>query len=441
VTAGNNITYTITVANNGPSDAQDVSVNDPLPAGTSFGSATPSQGTCDATVSCALGTINSGASVTIALVVDVDPAVAGVITNTATASSTTADPDPGNNVGTAATTVAAPPSADVAVTKTDSPDPVTAGNNITYTITVTNNGPSDAPSVTLADEVPTGTSFVSASSSQGACAGTTTITCPLSLGNGASATVTLVVKVDPSTPAGTITNTAEALSRTADPELGNNTATATTPVVEGPPPVSADLSVTKTDSPDPVTAGSNLTYTITVTNNGPADADSAQVTDAVPAGTSFVSVTPSQGSCDGTTDVLCTLGPLANGASATVTLVVLVDPAVSPGAVISNTALLNPRVVRPPGAEPVPPEGLPPVGLADPAPRPGGGVIDPNPNNDSATATTTVAVRATEPLPGLPSEPGNPNEPAAPAMAAAASPAASAATAAKPVIGRPTFTG
>ncbi len=59
----------------------------------------------------------------------------------------------------------------------------------------------------------------------------------------------------------------------------------------------SDLSVTKTDSPDPVTVGNNLTYTVTITNNGPGGATGVVLTDTLPVGVTFVSATPSQGSC------------------------------------------------------------------------------------------------------------------------------------------------
>ena len=57
----------------------------------------------------------------------------------------------------------------------------------------------------------------------------------------------------------------------------------------------ADLSVTKTDSPDPVAAGSNITYTIVIDNDGPDTATSVVLTEATPANTTFVSVSPSAG--------------------------------------------------------------------------------------------------------------------------------------------------
>ena len=128
-----------------------------------------------------------------------------------------------------------------------------------------------------------------------------TITCSLAtLAAGASATFTLVVNVDQNAPAGTINNTATGSTTTGDPTPGNNSATEPTTVIGR-----ADLSITKTGSPSPVTAGNNLTYTITVTNTSTAangtTATGITVSDSLPANTSFVSVTGHDGFvCTGT---------------------------------------------------------------------------------------------------------------------------------------------
>ena len=127
------------------------------------------------------------------------------------------------------------PAADLSVTKNDSPDPVTARANLTYTVTVQNLGPGTATGVTLADPLPADASFVSAVASQGSCARTGggkadgLLTCSLgSIDAFTSATVTIVVS--PSR-AGTLSNTATVTAGTPDPDTTNNSATATTTVV------------------------------------------------------------------------------------------------------------------------------------------------------------------------------------------------------------------
>src|SRR5438067_2006521 len=162
-----------------------------------------------------------------------------------------------------------PPQADLSITKTDSPDPVVAGTGLTYDIALNNYGPNAAVNVSLTDATPANTTFVSFAQTSGpaftcstpAVGGTGTVSCTISMfGTGANATFRLVVMVNASTPNGTtLSNTATVTSDTLDPCPGNNSATATTTVI-----ARADLSVTKSDAPDPVNAGGNITYTINV---------------------------------------------------------------------------------------------------------------------------------------------------------------------------------
>jgi uncharacterized repeat protein (TIGR01451 family) len=117
-------------------------------------------------------------------------------------------------------------SADVAIAKAAT-GAFFAGQDATFTITVTNNGPAAASGVTVTDTIPPGATFVSATPSQGTCSGTTTVTCTLgTLNNGATATIALVVR-----PAiiGPLSNTAT-VSSTADSTPGNNTSTTTVQV-------------------------------------------------------------------------------------------------------------------------------------------------------------------------------------------------------------------
>ena len=315
VGVGANLTYTLTAANAGPSDAVSVSVSDPLPAGVTYVSATPSQGTCSqaaGTVTCSLGTIASGANASIAVVVTAN--VDGTLTNTASVSSTTTDPNGSNNGATQGTTV--DPLVDLSLTKTDSVDPVTAGTNLTYTLTATNAGPSVAHNVSITDAVPAGTSFVSASGGGTLAAGMVTWSIG-DLASGANVSRTLTVHVNAGRTA-PLSNTGSATTTTTDTNGANNSATQATAVA-----TSADLSLTKTDSTDPIAVGNNLTYTLTVSNAGPSDATSVVLTDPLPAGITYVSATPSQGTCSqaaGT--VTCPLGTIASGANATVSVVV-----------------------------------------------------------------------------------------------------------------------
>src|SRR5205814_9282289 len=85
-------------------------------------------------------------------------------------------------------------------------------------------------------------------------------------------------------------------------------------IVSGP--TSANLSLTKTASPNPGVTLTNLTYRLTVSNNGPSPATNVVVSDNLPVGINFTSATPTQGTCSGTTTVTCTLGSLARNAFA-----------------------------------------------------------------------------------------------------------------------------
>jgi uncharacterized repeat protein (TIGR01451 family) len=222
--------------------------------------------------------------------------------------------------------------ADLAVTKSDAPDPVFVGEDLIYTVIITNNGPDDATGVTLTDTLPGDVAFVSANATQGTCntAGSV-VTCNLeALGTGADATVTITVTP---TSDGIITNTASVSGNESDPDDSNNSDLAITTVN-----ALADLSIQKSDSPGLVVAGNNLTYTVTVTNNGPSTATGVTMTDTLPAGVTFVSASASQGSCNEASGVVtCDLGDIGNGNSV-VTQIVVVPQAAG---TITNTAVVS----------------------------------------------------------------------------------------------------
>jgi uncharacterized repeat protein (TIGR01451 family) len=179
-----------------------------------------------------------------------------------------ADPTPANNSATAATVVNA--IADLSITKTDSPDPVNNQSNITYTITVTNNGPSPSANTTVTDTIPAGTTFVSATPSAGTCPAPAggVLTCNLGiLASGGNATITLIVTVTGFGP--TITNTATVSSSVTDPVAGNNSATATTTVNVV---VGNDFAISAAPSIQNAMPGSTATYTVTLTPLPPGSA-------------------------------------------------------------------------------------------------------------------------------------------------------------------------
>ncbi|MBI4637939.1 MAG: SBBP repeat-containing protein [Candidatus Rokubacteria bacterium] len=125
-------------------------------------------------------------------------------------------------------------SADLSVTLADSPDPVTVGDLLTYTATLTNLGPDDATSVTLSDVLPSAVTFFSVTASQGSCSADGTISCSLgTLAASATATVTLVVR--PTTD-GAISNAVSVAAAETDPTSANNTAATTTTAVQPSPP-------------------------------------------------------------------------------------------------------------------------------------------------------------------------------------------------------------
>jgi uncharacterized repeat protein (TIGR01451 family) len=349
VAAGNNITYTQSVSNAGPSPANTPQFTETLPANTTSVSLTGPAGwtcaglTCNDTANMAA---NTTANFTFVVKVNTNVASGTTITQTDSVSSTTGDPNLGNNSASVNTIVA--DSADMSVTNTASPVPVQAGNTITYTQVVTNAGPSTATSASLTEVTPANTTFFSVTAAAGwscttpSVGGTGTITCTNPSFAPGSGTFTVVLKVNAGTAAGTaINNTATVSSSVTDPNLTNNSATAADVVATA---TQADLVTTNSASPTSVAAGSNITYTQTVTNNGPAAATTTSFTQTTPPNTNFQSITPPAGwTCPtvppvgGTGTITCNDPSLAVNATANFTLVLQVNAGTPSGTNISET--------------------------------------------------------------------------------------------------------
>ena len=205
------------------------------------------------------------------------------------------------------------PAVDFAISVSPASQTVNPGNGATYTVTVT-------PSGGFTGSVALGVT--------GQSADTVNTFNPVSVSitdsNAKSSVLTLTTTS--STPPGTY-----ALSITATSGNLQHNASASL-IVAGP--TSANLAITKTASPNPAIVFTNLTYRIVVTNMGPSPATNTMLTDTLPAGVTFVSASPTQGSCSGTTTVTCNFGSLAMGSSAIASILVTPQSAVE----LSNTA-------------------------------------------------------------------------------------------------------
>jgi uncharacterized repeat protein (TIGR01451 family) len=377
--AGTQVTMTAVVSNIGPSAAaglaftEDTANNYPansvhatfvsLAAPAGWSCVTPPVGGTG-TITCTATSLAVNGTATFPVILSVPAAapVGTLLSGIANITSTTPDPNTGNNISTATTVVASSGQSDLAVASAAVPSTVTQGNNITYTQTVTNNGPAAATVATFTDTIPAGTTLVSFTPpANWTCntipvGGTGTITCTLNIAqnipvNG-SVSFPLVVKVNLSTAAGTtITNTANInvpCSSASDPNCTNNTASTNIVVAS---PTQADVSIVKSAAPEPVTLNTNLTYTLVVSNNGPAVAQNVSLSDNIPSTTTYVSSFTPQGSCSttaisvaspypSTLQLNCTIGSIGVGAQVVVTVNVTAAT-FSSGSLTTNTATVT----------------------------------------------------------------------------------------------------
>jgi uncharacterized repeat protein (TIGR01451 family) len=282
--------------------------------------------------------------------------------------------DPGGDMETISTLVIT--RADLRAAKSDSPDPVIAGTDVTYSMTAQNFGPSDAQNVQLTDPLPLDTTFQSASPSAGGVCTTPAVgvngvvqctwagaTRPIPAD---TRSVTIVAHVVPSAPEGSVlTDITTASSDTVDPSPGDNDGTAMSGVI-----TRADLEIMKVDMPDPALIGGILTFTVTVKNLGPSDAQNAVVNEQVPDHTSFHSIDIPPGWACATPPVFgsgmiqCTTPTFAFDAEAAFTVHVLVDAGAMDGVDVLNMVEI------------------------------GSDTIDPNPDNNPATTDTDIVPAA-----------------------------------------------
>jgi uncharacterized repeat protein (TIGR01451 family) len=316
--------YAIDVDNLGPNTASGITVSNSLPSGNvTFLGASGSGWSCQAAgqlVTCTRPSLLVGAAPTITITVQA-PSEATALVNSATVASSSSDLVSSNNTAVVNTLVLS--AADLSVAVLDSLDPVTTTGALTYTVTANNAGPSQASSVAVVTELPSGTAFHSASGFGWTCTRTgLQVRCETpQLGLGAAPPIAIAVSapgVD-----GTITATSSISSPTNEPNPANNTASQDT-VVNAP----SDLALLLSASPSPVPARSTLTYTIDVSNLGPRDATNLVVTNRLPDGNVlFQSATGIGWTCVPAGQIItCTRNTLLVGAAPSIVIKITTPP-------------------------------------------------------------------------------------------------------------------
>jgi len=300
-------------------------------------------GTCTASGS---GNINNtvnlpaGGSVTYTASCTISAAATGSLSNTATvaAPAGVTDPTPGNNSATDSDTLGA--SADLSITNTDGVTTATAGGSVTYTITASNAGPSNATGATVADTFPASLTctWTCVGAGGGTCtaSGSGNINNTVNLPAGGSVTYTASCTISASAT-GTLSNTATvaAPAGVTDPTPGNNSATDVDTVV------GSRVTAMKTASGTFVVGGT-VTYTIVLSNAGPGpQADNAgdELTDILPGTLALVSANASSGTAVATvpTNTVTWNGAIPAGGSVTITITATILPAAN-GVSVSNQA-------------------------------------------------------------------------------------------------------
>ncbi|NES79375.1 MULTISPECIES: DUF11 domain-containing protein, partial [unclassified Okeania] len=207
------------------------------------------------------------------------------------------------------------------------------GENITFTINLTNDGPNDATNVDVKDLLPAGLTYVSDTTSEGSYDNVTGIWDVGTVENGSTSTLTITATV---TSAAAIENIAQVTaSDQFDPDStpNNNEPEEDDQDNATVSPEQADLSVVKEVDNTTPNVGENITFTINLTNDGPNDATNVDVKDLLPAGLTYVSDTTSEGSYDNVTGIW-DVGTVENGSTSTLTITATVTSA----AAIENIA-------------------------------------------------------------------------------------------------------
>jgi uncharacterized repeat protein (TIGR01451 family) len=307
-TVAQSVTYTLVVANAGPSPATNIQVTD---TPTNLTITNVSGSGCSA-LPCTIASLASGANTTITVTATINGS--GTFDNSATATAAESDPNTANNTDNTGNAGSAGTSADVSIVKTlVTSGPFTAGQSISYTLVVANGGPSTATSIQVTD-TPTNLTITNVSGS-----GCSALPCTIaSLASGANTTINVTATIN---AAGAFDNSATATPLEFDPNTANNTDSTGNGGTAGTDPASGtDIAITKIVSASVAGVGQNIDYTLTVVNNGPIQATGVTVNDPLPAAFTLLTASSTQGSCTGSTTAVCAVGTMNVGATVTITI-------------------------------------------------------------------------------------------------------------------------
>ena len=317
VKTGETVIWTVTVTNNGPDKSVNTRVIDKLPAGLIYNSHKAEVGNYDPDTGVwIIGDLANGESKQLVI-----STIANIVNKTIVNVANVTSDTPGDRKNDTNNTTVVDDVADLEVVKLVSNATPKFGDEITWTIIVTNHGPDKAKAVNVTDKLPAGLRYTGHEGpgvydySRGIW-----LIGDMEIGN----TVKLVIRTIVDISNGTIENIAVVNSTTPDNNTDNNIGNNTTKVNDD-----ADLEIVKVVSNKNPKFGETITWTITVTNNGPSDAKNVRVTDKLPAGLIY---NGANGNYDPITG-LWIVGDLANGKSASLVITTIVN--------ITNTTILN----------------------------------------------------------------------------------------------------
>ncbi|WP_192938325.1 gliding motility-associated C-terminal domain-containing protein [Flagellimonas hadalis] len=326
-----NVMFTLTVSNAGPSEATSVEVTDLLPSGYTYVSDNGGGDYNDANGIWNVGTLASGVSESLNILATVNPS--GDFTNIAEITAhdqIDLDSSPNNGVPSEddqdEVTIIPTPVVDVALTKTVDNLIPDVGEEIVFTITVWNDGPSDATNVVVTDLLASGYSFISAVPSTGTYEETSGSWSVGNLDNGTVETLDITVEV---LPAGSYINTAEVTQVTEDDvdstPGNNNSAEDDQQTVEPVPQPVSDLLLRKSVNVLSPYVGQEVIFNISVTNFGPSDVTGVEIMDILPTGYTYVSNSRTAGVYDPISGIWALNGTLVNQNTETLNIVATVN--------------------------------------------------------------------------------------------------------------------